>query len=214
MQARRRWVLFLAIEAAAWAYHLDQRQAGRRLRSEYRNLAWAVARGGPEPRMDGDFEYYERMGSWPRSGAYDAAPGQDALAPERDPSTYNGAQWDLAAAVHLGGHRDAGPGSPGYDEAIDYYRRRAYTDAFLWDWSSAAEEQVRYRGLIERSDDRLRTASVALAAVAANHLLSAVDAFASARLGRTSAGHVSLQANGHGGAPFLVLRIPLSRVFP
>lgn len=214
LQGRRRWIVFLTIEAAAWAYHLDQRQDGRRLRSEYRDLAWAAARGGPEPRLDGDFEYYERVGAWARSGAYDAAPDEEPFAPERDPSTYNGAQWNLAAEVHLNGDRNAGPGQPGYDEAVDFYRRRAYADPFLWDWTGAPGEQQRFRGLIERSDDRLRTASVALAAVAANHLLSAVDAFAAARLGRVPRAQLSLQAAGQGAAPFLVLRIPLSRAIP
>ena len=42
----------------------------------------------------------------------------------------------------------------------------------------------RYKALIDRSDEALRTATIVLGAVVANHLFSAADAFVSARLAR------------------------------
>lgn len=191
LQGRRRWIVFLAAEAVGWAFHLDARQDGRRYRNEYRDLAWSVARGAPQPRVDGDFEYYERMGRWLRSGAFDVDPESPALEPERDVSTYNGAQWDLAASIFLDGDREAAPGSPGYDDALEYYRQRAYEDPFTWDWSAQPGQQDRFLDLIDWTDDRFQAASIALAAVAGNHLLSAIDAYAASRAPR--AGTVSLR---------------------
>jgi hypothetical protein len=215
LQGRRRWIVFLTAEAAAWAFHLDARQDARRLRTGYRDLAWSVARNAPEPRVDGNFEYYERMARWLRSGSFDSEPGSPELEPERDPSTYNGAQWELAAAIHLEGDVHAAPGRPGYDAALAFYRERAYPEPFLWDWSDVDDQQARFGDLIERSDDRFRTASVALVLVAANHLLAAVDAFAAARLSPTTAGPSLGLAPGPGPAsnPYVVLRLPWSGGF-
>jgi hypothetical protein len=186
LQGRRRWALFLAAELVGWGVHLDAGADGRRQRRAYRDLAWSEARGQPVPRVDGDFDYYERLAHWTRSGSYDSDPSDTDLQPERDPGTYNGAQWRLAADLFLGGDRDAGPGSAGYADALDFYRERAYGDAFLWDWSAAPERQSRFGDLIDESDGRFRTARLALAGVVANHLLSAVDAFVAERSGRTS----------------------------
>lgn len=208
-QGRRRWIVFLAAEAAAWAFHLDARQDGRRLRAGYRDLAWAVGRGAPEPRVDGAFEYYERMAFWTRSGAFDSDPGSPELDPERDPSTYNGAQWALAASIFLQGDPHTLPGAPGYDQALEYYRDRAYEAAFAWDWSDAGEDHDRFRGLIDESDDRFRTASVALALVAGNHLLSAVDAFAAARVGASGLRLRFEPGPWPGARPYVAVRFPL-----
>lgn len=214
LQGRRRWIVFLAAEAAAWTFHLDARQAARRFRSRYQELAWSVARGAPVPRQDGGFEYYERMGQWLRSGRFDADPGTTEIEPERDPQSYNGAQWNLAASIYLEGDPDVTPGAAGYAEALEYYRQRAYAAEFEWDWTSAPEEQGRFRELIERSDDRFRRASVALAAVAANHLIAAVDAFASSRADLRSPVQVSLEPGPWRGAgPYLVFRYPLPKGF-
>jgi hypothetical protein len=195
----------------AWGVHLDARADGRRLRGAYRDLAWSEARGEPVPRVDGDFDYYERLSHWTRSGNFDADPSDSDLQPERDASTYNGAQWRLAAGLFLGGDEDAGPGSAGYSDALDYYRSRAYGNAFLWDWGQAPDVQARFGDLIDRSDGRFRTASLALAAVVANHLFSALDAFVAERSGRASPLVVRLgPAPPHGpGTWWLRASIPL-----
>jgi hypothetical protein len=212
LQHRRRWMIFAGVEVAALVVHFDARADGYRLRDGYRDLAWSTARGSPEPRVDGDFDYYERMSHWLRSGRFDMDPRTPVLEPERRPDTYNGAQWKLAADIFLGGDVEADPDAPGYGEALDYYRRRAYPDTLTWDWSSASAELERFQGLIHDSDERFRRASLALVVVAANHVLSAVDAYVTARLGRPSPVSlgVSLVPDGWSGRrrPMLVLRVP------
>lgn len=175
-------VLGLVEAGGLWLY-LDARADRRRDRDGYRDLAWSVARGGVEPRVDPAFEYYEDLIHWTRSGAFDAEPGLDGVQPERDPATFNGRQWMLAAEIFLGGDADAAPDQAGYEQALDYYRSRAWTDDFAWDWSVDAAAQDRFAELIDDADASARRASVALGVVVANHLLSAIEAFVAYRLG-------------------------------
>lgn len=176
---RRGWA-YLALEAVAWGAWGQRRHRAGVLRTEYRDLAWESGRIRSGARVDGDFPYYERLSTWPRSGAYDAGP-DPGLQPETDPGSYNGYVWSLAAGQFLGG-RPPDPGSDGYARALDYYRTRAYGEAFLWDWSTDPDAQARVADLIEQSDERFREATVVLGAVLANHLVSAVDAYLSTSL--------------------------------
>lgn len=183
--AGRPWtgLLFAAVEGAGWWIHLDARGDRNEFRDAYRDLAWAVARDRPQPRVDGPFEYYERLIHWTRSGAWDRDPSTPGVQPEHDVSTWNGRQWRLAADIFLGGDTEAPPTTPGYASALDYYRARAYEPALLWDWSGHDDDRARYAGLIDRADAASRRASIALGAVVANHVLSAVEAFVATRLG-------------------------------
>ncbi len=177
---RRSWA-YLAVEATLWAYWANRRSAGADARDAYRDLAWGEARIGSASRVDGDWPYYETLEKWTRSGVYDADPARSGVQPEADPSTYNGYVWSLARGQFLqAGEPDES--DPGYAQALAYYERRAYGAAFLWDWSGKDTALRRYEGLIRDSDDRFHQATTALGAVLANHLLSAADAFVSARL--------------------------------
>ena len=176
-----RWVLFAGLELLGWLVHLDQRRDGHRLRTEYVDMAWMVARSGdPQPGRGGDFEYYERLGSWSRSGNWDADPARAGVQPEDDADTFNGATWALARDIFL--PPGAGEGHPSFAKALEYYEDRAYPPELLWDWTGKEASLNQYRDLIKRSDEALRTATVVLGAVVANHLLSAVDAFVSSHL--------------------------------
>jgi hypothetical protein len=182
---QRRWVIYTAVEAIAWLVHLDKLRSGRRVRTEYRDLAWTVARSAsPEPRRDGDWEYYERLEHWTASGRFDADPVRGGLQPESDVATFNGSVWALATDIYL--PAGGGEGTPAYAEALAYYETRAYPTVMLWSWAGQQGSLERYRDLIDRSDEDLRTATVVLGAVVANHLFSAADAFVSSRLGRPS----------------------------
>ena len=184
----RRWLasaVFAAIEATGWWIALDQRGEGNRLRTAYRDLAWEVARDRAEPRVDGSFEYYERMIHWTRSGAFDTS-ADPGLQPERAPDAFNGRQWRLAAEIFLGGDISAPPTSPGYQAALDYYRGRAYEGPLVWDWTGRGPDQARFAELIDESDSALRRSSVAFGAVLANHVLSAAEAYINQRLGRSA----------------------------
>jgi hypothetical protein len=182
---QRRWAIYAAVEAVAWLWHLDRRREGRHLRTEYRDLAWLSARSAaPEPRRDGDWEYYERLEHWPTSGRFDADAARAGIQPETDVQTFNGSVWALARDIFLPGGE--GDGTPAYARALDYYQQRAYPSALQWDWRGEEDSLELYRNMIDDSDRALRTSTVVLGAVVANHLLSAVDAFVSARLRRAS----------------------------
>lgn len=176
----RSWA-YLALEVAAWTVQLSQEAEGRRLRNQYHDLAWNAARFHTMPRREGTWAYYEVLIHWTRSGAYDANPTEAGTQPEPDPSTYNGSVWLLAREIYFPPGQTPSPGSPAYQEALAYYEARAYGPAFLWDWSSSPGEQQKYARLINRSDSGFRRATIALGAVFANHLISAIDAYISGR---------------------------------
>lgn len=185
LDQRRGWAYALA-EVTLWVVWADRRAAGRDVRDQYRDFAWETGRIRAGARVDGPFAYYETLTKWVRSGAYDADPGLDGVQPEEDPSTFNGSIWARARGLFLPSGTPPDPNDPGYGQALDYYRSRAYGSEFLWDWSGRDEDQQALGSLIARSDERFRQATAALGAVLANHMLSGVDAFVSARLRATS----------------------------
>ena len=179
-QQKRGWA-YVALEAAGWVVYVDRRRSAGRYRDAYRDLAWETARLAGGLRIDGDFTYYERLTQWTRSGSFDRDAMTPGIQPESDPSTYNGAIWDRAARIFGVSLNAPDPGGPGYAAALGYYEERAYADAFLWDWSEHPSERDRFGALIRASDERFQRATIALGLLFANHLISAVDAFASAR---------------------------------
>ena len=198
-----RWALYVGLELTGWLVALDHRRTGHRQRSEYFDLSWMVARsGGTGPRQDdGDWEYYERMGSWLRSGSYDADPFRAGVQPEEDLKSFNGATWVLAKDLYL--PAGAGETNPAYARALEYYEKRAYPAEQRWDWTGREASMIEYRNLITRSDEALRTATVVLGAVVANHLLSAVDAFVSSHAPARARVVTSAALRSVGTAPVL-----------
>ncbi len=183
MLGQGRTYAYGGVEVGALVAYVERRGDGRRFRDRYRDLAWEVARRSFEsPRVDGDFEFYEAMSRFQASGAFDAEPDRAGLQPETDPATFNGQIWALAREIHLP-DAPVDETSPEYVRALDLYRERSIRPELRWDWSGAAQEWERFQGLIEKSDTRFRQATIALTLLAANHVVSAVDAFLSARLG-------------------------------
>lgn len=176
----RGWA-YLAMEAVGWVAYVAQRRSGSRARDRYRDLAWDVARAGNGPRVEADFEYYERMTQWRSSGAFDRNPSTPGIQPENDPSTFNGSIWERARGLFGVTPNGSDPGDPSYQAALDYYTDRAYDEAFLWDWADQDELRDRYGTLIEDSDEHFRNATVVLGALVANHLVSAADALVTTR---------------------------------
>ena len=178
---QKRWAVYALLEFTGWLVHLDQRRYGHQLRNQYFDLAWMVARSGnPQPRREGDWEYYERLGSWSRSGRFDADPVRAGVQPEVDPGSFNGATWELARDIYV--TSGAGEGDPSYTKALAFYENRAYPFELAWDWTDKEAGLRQYRSLIEESDEALRSSTVVLGAVVANHLFSAVDAFVSSHV--------------------------------
>jgi hypothetical protein len=180
-----RWIAYLGIEAWAWIQFFDERSEGSALQTDYRDLAWSVARRvSSGPRVDGDFEYYEAMTKFAESGAFDAEPQRPGLQPETDVETFNGSLWQLAREIYFAPD-DGEPvseGSPAYQNALQYYRERSITPGFTWSWRENELQQSVYGSLIEQSDENLRNSTTMAGVIILNHVVSAVDALISARL--------------------------------
>lgn len=177
---RRKWV-YLALEVAGWAAYLNRRHAASDLRNRYRDFAWENARIQVDGRVDGPFSYYEALSKWSRSGAFDRDPSAPGVQPELDPVTFNGSIWDRAVRIYFPGGMPVPETDPAYASALAYYGQYAYGSQFLWDWSAIPEAQQEFSDLIHESDHRFSQATTVLGVVIANHLISAADAFLSAR---------------------------------
>lgn len=206
----RRWrgVALGAVEVGGWWLLIDARGTRNRERDAYRDLAWAEARRWEGERIDPGFEYYEDLLGWTRSGAFDADPQTEGIQPERDPESYNGRQWHLAAAIFLEGRVDAGPDDPGWARALAWYEERAWGEEFVWDWAGKDDVRRDFARRVDRADAAARRASIALGLVVANHVLSAIEAFAAHRLA-TPPLELQVGADRH-GVPYLHLRVPWS----
>jgi hypothetical protein len=207
----RKW-LYAAVELAGWLAFFERRSAGGDLRGRYRDYAWQEGRIQSGARVDGDFDYYETLSHWTASGSFDSDGLLQGIQPEMDPTTYNGSIWALASQIYLPGGGPLPETDPAYQAALAYYVGRAYGAAFLWDWSATVGGRDRLADLIEETDDRFRQATTALGIVIANHLVSAVDAFLSAR-GRMAPVRVGFVPGppSHGRAWSAIVTIPVGR---
>ena len=180
---QNRWPAYLAIELWGWTQFLDWRREGRSLQTQYKDLAWLVARRvSTGPRADAGWEYYEALTHFQASGAYDSDPLKPGVQPEEDPTTFNGSIWVLAQEIFP--PEDAEPGVSGpHEQSYVYYQSRAYEPGLAWDWGPSSLHQEEYTGLIRAADEALRSSTGMVGVILANHLLSAVDALVSGRLG-------------------------------
>lgn len=180
-----RGIVYVAIEAFALTAYLRQSSLGRDEGQRFRDLAFDVARRafGPQVR-DTAFEYFEIMTRYRDSGAFDRDPGP-ALAPETDPSTYNGSVWLLARETYWDDPAvPPDPASLEYFRAVQFYQERAIGPNYSWSWRNAPLEHQEFTAAIRRSDDAYRRAGNYLGLLLANHVLSAADALVSTRLSR------------------------------
>jgi hypothetical protein len=88
---------------------------------------------------------------------------------------------------------------------------RAYDQRFEWSWAGESAAWTDYMDLIDSSDGSFRRASQFLGVVIANHLLSGVDAFVTARIqssGRNQAeAQIRLVPRDDRRGLFLVLQV-------
>ena len=184
LSGRERGVLYLASEAflimRLWSFEVK----GRRERDRFRDLAFSVARAPFRPaRRDTVFEYFEAMESYLESGPFDTSVGPE-LVPPLDEATFNGHIWRLARETFLPDPDfPPDPASDEYQRALDFYKERAIGANFQWSWRDAGLERDLFSQAIRQSDDAFRTATQYLGLVLANHLVSAIDAFVTERLG-------------------------------
>lgn len=181
-----RWPAYLAVELWAWLQFFDWRREGQNLQDDYKDLAWYVARRvSTGPRSDAGWEYYEALTKFNTSGAFDSDPLNPGVQPETDPRTYNGSIWALAQGIYFpeDPENPVEEGSDPYERASEYYFSRAYGPELAWNWGVNVLHREEYVGLIRDSDEALRHSTSMIGVIIANHLLSAVDALVSGRLG-------------------------------
>lgn len=196
---------YLAVELYVLSRTIDLTREAHREGDQFRELAFRVAqRGFATTRRDTVFEYYETMERFDASGAFDLDPGP-ALAPETDPSTYNGSVWLLARRTFWANPDSAPPPtSPAYQRALAFYVAHAVGPAYEWSWRDAELERGAFRALIRSSDDAYRAAQNQLGLLVANHLLSALDALISSGLSGVAARPAELRTWVGGAHDMLV----------
>lgn len=189
-----RFIGYVAMEAYALLSALD-RSAEERLQTQrYQSLALDVARAfvlGNRPV--GNWPYYESMEKYIESGVFNTgAPGGD-FTPETDVTTYNGSIWlDVRQRWWTNPYVEPDHSTSQYRNALNEYIARAYRPEMRFSWRNAQLEQDNYRQIIRLKNQAHHDATMALGVLAANHLLSMIDAFVTVRL-RGGA--------GAGGAP-------------
>ena len=190
-----RSVAYLAAEGYLVLKYAQNTREGRDNEHTFRALARDVARRSfPGSHPDTVFQYYEKLEKFVESGRFTQVINGPTV-PETDADTYNGEQWMLARqrfGIPLG---DPNPSAlPGYRSAIEYYESRAMRQEYGWSWRNAQLEKDLFKRAISRSDAAYRSAQDALIALMANHLLSAIDAFATVRLIQAAAGTMRVSA--------------------
>jgi hypothetical protein len=181
---QQRSVAYAVAEVFLLVQYLAAQRDGNRERAAYRDLALSVARKAFDGKALGSWEYYERLEQFLESGAYDRIPG-GLLDPETDPTTYNGARWQLARETYWRDPNVAPPAnSAEYQRALAFYQKSAVTDAFRWSWRDAQLQQDVYIQTIRSANRSYQRAVNMLGVVAINHLASLIDAYVSVRVRR------------------------------
>ena len=193
-----RFVGYMAAEAFLILQYAKNNREGSDNTTEYRAIARDIARRNfPGTHPDTVWQYYEKMGKFLESGLFTESTTSGApTIPESHTDTYNGEQWVIAREtfgipLDLRDPRS----NPNYADALALYESRAIPTAYGWSWRNAQLEKDVFTRTIARSNDAYRRANNALVALIANHLLSAVDAFASVRLIQAAGGEVGLSAS-------------------
>lgn len=181
---QQRSVAYLVVEAfliirSSQAYHADQNA-----RKRYRTLAADVARAEfGASRPDGAWEYYEEMGKYEASGAFDKGTA-GVFTPESDVSTFNGKQWELAREQFWDIDHPPATNAPEYQRALNYYKSRAVQGSFMWSWRDNSLYQTAFLEAIDESNNSNQRYVTTIGFVAANHLVSLIDAYVTVRLRR------------------------------
>jgi hypothetical protein len=177
-----RAVAYFAVEGFLLLQYGKDVREGHRNARDYRQIARTIARRNfADSPPDTIWQYYEKLSEYVESGAFTMATS-GATAPELDTTTYNGKQW-LIARNQFGVPPDPSErGSLRYQRALELYESRAVRQPYRWSWRNAQLEKDLYTRTISRTNDAYRRATLDLSAVIANHLLSAIDAFAAVRL--------------------------------
>jgi hypothetical protein len=167
----QRFIVYTAAELVGWwrlskSWHEQSQQE-----AAFKAIARTVARSHfSSAPPDGGWTYYESMRDFLESGVYSMS-NNGSVVPETDVTTYNGHLWQQLLATN-----------PTTAAALAAYETQAIKPNFQWSWRNA---QLQYDQFIRTTDKRNDAAHAAvqdLLFIAANHVLSMVDAFATFRL--------------------------------
>lgn len=192
-----RFVAFMAAEAFLLLQYTKSTGEARDNALNFRAIARDIARRGfPGAHPDTSaWKYYETMEKYLESGAFTLATN-GRVVPETDVSTYNGAQWVQARLLFGVPVDNPDPVRDGnYARALARYEATAVRQEYGWSWRNAQLEQDLYRRSIAKSNDAYRRATGNLLAIIANHVFSAIDAFASVRLVQAADGEMRMTAS-------------------
>jgi hypothetical protein len=180
-----RFIVYTAAELIGWwrlskSWHEQSQQE-----AAFKAIARTVARSHfSSAPPDGDWTYYESMRDYLESGAYSTS-NDGSVVPETDSLTYNGHLWQQLLATNAT-----------TSAALAAYEAQAVKPNFQWSWRNAQLQYDRFIRTTDKRNDAAHAAVEDLIFIAANHVLSMVDAFATFRLQiRPEAG------GGAGGRP-------------
>jgi hypothetical protein len=190
-----RAIAYFAAETFLLLQYRKDLNEGRRNERDYRDIARTIARRGfVASPPDTVWQYYEKLSEYVESGAFSMVPNGPTV-PETDPQTYNGYQWKLAREQYGVAENGLDVGTLQYGRALALYESRAMRQPYRWSWRNAQLEKDIYVRAISRTNDAYRRATLDLSALIANHLLSAVDAFARVRLSSDAGGAMRVSAS-------------------
>jgi len=211
-RGQKRGFAYIAAEVVSvttWAFF---RNEGNNNRDEYIDFArvhsretvathdpwWGLIQDRIHPELVGDWDYYEHMSQYRRSGRYDRDLNNDYsltgnladLDPEIEyTDSFNNRQWRIARINYF----ESDPENPDNYfgtqadtlAAKDFYAKTAVTEAFAWDWGPPEEfgtaNQNEFSRIIDDADSAFRRASFSLGILLANHVISTIDAYISAK---------------------------------
>lgn len=211
---QKRGIAYLAAEAAAltaWAFF---RNEGNNNEDEYIEFArenaretaanfdpyWNPIEDRIHPELEGDWDYYEHMSQYRRSGRYDRDLNTDYYTTRNirdlDPETewddsFNYRQWGISRINYF--HPD--PENPDPNALVgtsadtiaakEYYARIAVTEAYAWDWGppeyGGTANRNQFARIIDDANSAFRNANFSLGVLLANHVVSAIDAYISVK---------------------------------
>ena len=166
-----RFIVYTAAELIGWwrlskSWHEQSQQE-----AAFKGIARTVARSHfSSAPPDGDWTYYENMRDWFESGAYSMS-NNGSVVPETDTLTYNGHLWQQLLATN-----------PTTSAALAAYEAQAVKPNFQWSWRNASLQYDQFIRTTDKRNDAAHAAVEDLIFIAANHVLSMVDAFATFRL--------------------------------
>ena len=192
-----RFIAFMAAEAFLLLQYAKSTGEARDNAQNFRAIARDIARRGfPGTHPDTSaWKYYESMKKYVESGVFTLATN-GRIVPETDTLTYNGRQWLQARELFGVPVNEPDPVRDGnYARALARYESTAVRQEYGWSWRNAQLAQDLYGRSIARSNDAYRRATGDLLAIMANHVISAIDAFATVRLAQGAGGEMRVTAS-------------------